>query len=661
MALRARAAGGVYARRVTERSRPPATEPWLASLAHRARELGTVLGNARRAFALLASADARLALALIALAAADGVLPVAIAWVGKRIIDAVIVATTAPSPAATAAALEWVAAELALMVVRAGVTHGNALCQTLLRSQLGLLVNTRILEKAVNVSYRHFEDPHFANQLAQARREASSRPLDVVRSSLTLGRNAIVIAGYAALLAAFSWLAVAALLVTAVPPFLAEARFGREAFLLSRGRTFANRQAHYLEMLLSQEASAKEVKLFSLGALLLGRYREIHERHHAEDASLARRRGRAALRLGLLGTLALYACYAWVVVRTIGGGLTVGGMTLLVIAFREGQAALQNALLAIAKLYEDNLFMTNLFEYLAVPEDEPHQPMPADADAGATVVQTPASGGATGAPGSGDEALPPLAAPPRIELRDVSFRYPDAKRDSLSHVSLVIEPGETLALVGRNGAGKTTLVKLLTGLYRPTSGTILMDGVDVTTLAPAELRSRVGVIFQDFVRFHFTVADNIGVGWLPAMDDQGQIVRAAAAAGADGVIESLPRGYEQGLGRWFGGEELSVGQWQRLALSRAFMRRSPVLILDEPTASLDAEAEAEIFGRFRALASGRTAILITHRFSTARGADRVVVFEEGRLVELGSHAELVARDGRYARMFRLQAAGFLEP
>ncbi|MBY0275695.1 ABC transporter ATP-binding protein/permease, partial [Candidatus Binatia bacterium] len=624
----------------------------LASLPRRLRELGAVLGNARRAFALLAATDRMLALGLVALAAADGVLPVALAWVGKRIIDAVIAASSAPSPAATAAALEWVALELVLMAVRAWVVNTNALCQTLLRSQLGLLVNTRILEKAINVSYRHFEDPHFNNQLAQARREASSRPLDVVRSILALGRNAIVLAGYAALLAGFSWVAVAALLATAVPPFLAEARFGREAFLMTRGRTFANRQAHYLEMLLSQEASAKEVKLFALGALLLDRYREIWERHHAEDASLARRRARAALRLGLLGTVALYGCYAWVVARTIAGGLTVGSMTMLVIAFREGQAALQSALLAIARLYEDNLFMTNLFEYLAVPEDEPHRDMPDDgAGAGASAPGTTA---ASGAPS-------PLAPPPRIELRDVTFRYPEASRDSLSQVSLVIEPGESLALVGRNGAGKTTLVKLLTGLYRPTSGVILMDGVDLATLPPAELRSRVGVIFQDFVRFHFTVADNIGVGWLPAMDDREQIVRAAAAAGVDGVIEALPQGYAQSLGRWFGGEELSVGQWQRLALSRAFMRRSPVLVLDEPTAALDAEAEAEIFSRFRSLAAGRTAILITHRFSTARGADRIAVFDEGRLTELGTHAELIARDGRYARMFRLQAAGFLEP
>ncbi|MEW6272073.1 MAG: ABC transporter ATP-binding protein [Thermodesulfobacteriota bacterium] len=615
----------------------------------RVRELVAVLGNARRAFALLASADARLAAGLVALTVVDGVLPVAVAWVGQRIIDSVIAAAAERTAAAQAQALEWVAIEFVLMAARAGVTQINALSQTLLRSELGLLVNTRILEKAINVSYRHFEDPHFANQLTQARREASSRPLDVVRQVLVLGRSAIVLAGYAALLAGFSWIAVLALIVTAVPPFVAEARFGREAFLLTRGRTFSNRQAHYLEMLLSQEASAKEVKLFSLSALLLGRYRELYERFHREDAALARRRMRAALSLGLVSTLALYACYAWVVVRAIAGLLTVGKMTLYIVAFREGQAALQAGLLAVARLYEDNLFMANLFEYLDVPEDEPHEPIPDES--GALAV------GGSAAAGNGDAVE---RRPPRIELQDVSFRYPDASRDSLSHVSLTIEPGETLALVGPNGAGKTTLVKLLTGLYRPTGGRILMDGEDTGRLGTAELRSRVGVIFQDFVRFHFTVADNIGVGWLPAMGDQEQIARAAAAAGVDGVIAALPGGYEQSLGRWFGGEELSVGQWQRLALSRAFMRRSPVLVLDEPTASLDAESEAEIFGRFQALAAGRTVLLITHRFSTARGADRIAVFEEGRLTELGTHAELLARDGRYARMFRLQAAGYLE-
>jgi len=253
-----------------------------------------------------------------------------------------------------------------------------------------------------------------------------------------------------------------------------------------------------------------------------------------------------------------------------------------------------------------------------------------------------------------------VGLPPRIELCDVSFRYPGSSRDSLRDVSLTIEPGETIAVVGPNGAGKTTLVKLLTGLYPPTRGRILLDGVDLATLSPGELRARVGVIFQDFVRFHFTVAENIGVGWIPEISNREAIERAAAAGGIDDVIRSLPGGYEQGLGRWFGGEELSVGQWQRLALARAFMRRSPVLVLDEPTASLDAEAEVEIFRRFNSLAAQRTAILITHRFSTVRMADRIVVFEEGRLTEDGSHADLLQHGGRYATMFRLQAAGYTE-
>jgi ATP-binding cassette subfamily B protein len=360
--------------------------------------------------------------------------------------------------------------------------------------------------------------------------------------------------------------------------------------------------------------------------------------------------------LGVLSIVTLYFCYAWVVSRAVAGAITVGTMALYLVSFREGQGAFQDGLLAIAKLYEDNLFMTNLFEYLSVPEDEPHEPIFGGHDAlGGDGITPHAAGQAVNGSSDGD-----AAPPPRIELRGVSFRYPGAARHSLVDVSLAVEPGETLAVVGPNGAGKTTLVKLLTGLYRPTSGQILLDDVDVTTLTPAELRSRIGVIFQDFVRFHFTVGENIGVGWIPEMANHEEIERAAAAGGIEDVIQRLPGGYAQDLGRWFGGEELSVGQWQRLALARAFMRRSPILVLDEPTAALDAEAEVEIFERFRALAAKRTAILITHRFSTARIADRIIVLEDGRLTETGSHAELLESGGRYSRMFRLQAAGYLE-
>jgi len=646
--------------------------PKRAEPPRRLREIGHVLGNARRAFWLLFDTDRKLALALMGLTVVAAILPVSIAWIGKKLIDAVVAAGQG-DPGASSSALLWVAVECVLVVGRSAVAQLNQLSQVQLRIALGLKVNTLILEKAVNVSYRHFEDPAFNDRLSQARREASSRPLDVVRQLLALVGNGITLAGYATILASFSPWAVVALLGSTIPPFLSEARFGRRAFLLNRSRMFDNRRAHYLEVLLSREDTAKEVKLFSLSGLLLGRYRALYERFRREDTALARRRTFWAIVLGVLSILTLYVCYAWVVSRAVAGALTVGTMALYLVSFREGQAAFQDGLLAIAKLYEDNLFMTNLFEYLSVPEDEPHEPIPADfatsvasasgpndgnGSSGASAAEGVAGDGVAGRNGEAVNGEAPK--PPRIELRGVSFRYPGSARDSLVGVSLVVEPGETLAVVGPNGAGKTTLVKLLTGLYRPTRGQILLDDVDVSTLSPAELRSRIGVIFQDFVRFHFTIAENIGVGWLPEMANREEIERAAAAGGIEEVIQSLPGGYAQSLGRWFGGEELSVGQWQRLALARAFMRRSPILILDEPTAALDAEAEVEIFERFRALAEKRTAILITHRFSTVRIADRIAVLEEGRLTEVGSHAELLESGGRYARMFRIQAAGYLE-
>lgn len=619
----------------------PPPPPPVSADAFRPREIGAVLRSARYAFALLFRTDARLAAALVGCALADAALPVAIAWVGKRIVDAVVAAASGgvaaggvlPPGTGGADALFWVGVEGGLMLARSAVAQANTFAQALLASSLGIEVNRLILEKAIHVSYRHFEDAGFNDRLSQARREASSRPLDVVRQGLALARSAVTLVGFGAVLGSFSAVAVVAMLASVLPPLVVEARHGREAFLRRRRRTARLRQAHYLEALLSQEASAKEVKLLALSRLLLDRYLGLHRGFHEEDAALARRRAAAGLVLGAARLAVVYGCFLWVVRRALAGEMSVGAMTLYLVAFREGQSAFHAAMLALTRLYEDNLFMSNLVEFLAIPEDEPDEPMPRTEG---------------------------LDAPPRIEFDRVTFRYPGAARDSLRDVSLVVEPGETLALVGPNGAGKTTLVKLLAGLYPPTSGTIRIDGVDIATLAPAELRRRVGVSFQDFVRFHFTVAENIGVGWLPDIGDRAAIERSAAAGGIDGVVARLPGGYEQALGRWFGGEELSVGQWQRLALARAFMRRSRLLVLDEPTASLDAEAEAEIFARFGALARDRTAILITHRFSSVRLADRIAVFDDGALVELGSHAELLAQGGRYARMFRLQAAGYAE-
>jgi ATP-binding cassette subfamily B protein len=600
-------------------------------LGARLRSTAEVVRNAKRTLAMVAEVDRTLLSVLIVTQLLEATGNVAVAWVGKQIIDAVVMAMrVAPHP--WAPSLRWVGIELGLVAGLALVSQVQTYANVLLRAKLGLHVNLVILEKASNVSYSHFEDPEFMNSMTQARREASTRPLSLVSGALSLVRNSITLVGYLGLLWALGPWAMLVLVATAVPPFLAEARHGRRMFALQRARTQRNRKTFYLESLLTTEQTVKEIKLFALARWLIERYREIHLGFHAEETVVARARARAAFLLGLLATLALYGTYALIVTRTIAGAITLGSMTLYITVFRQGQTTLQRALSSVAGIYEDNLFMSNLFEYLGVPDDEPDEPLTKSDDVG--------------------------GAPPRLVFEGLTFRYPGAERDALTDVNLTIESGETLALVGRNGAGKTTLVKLLVGLHRPTAGRILIDDVDVADMTAGALRRRVGIIFQDFARFQFSAGENVGVGWLPDRDDQQAIERAVEDAGAKTVIDRLPKRLETPLGRAFGGDDLSVGQWQRIALARAFMRKSRILVLDEPTASMDAEAEHEIFQRFRDLKAQRTALLITHRFSTVRMADRIAVFEDGRMVELGSHAELLAENGRYAKMFRLQAEGY---
>jgi ATP-binding cassette, subfamily B, bacterial len=583
---------------------------------------------------MVSSVDRPLLFALVITQILDAISLVAMAWVGKQIIDAIVAALRDPARPYRAA-LFWVGIELAIVIGRSLVGQLQSYTQVVLRSKLGLHVNMLILEKAARVSYRRFEDPEFMNSMTQARREASSRPLDLVNQALSLMRHTITLIGYAGLVLALGAWAVLVIVATAVPPFLAEARHGRKTFAMQKARTMRNRRLFYLEAVLTTEQTVKEVKLFGLARYIRDRYREIHVGFHAEQTQLASEHARWSFFLGLLASAALYGAYATIAVRTVAGAITLGSMALYLTVLRDGQRTLQNALQAVARAYEDDLFMTNLFEFLEVEEDEPEADAPfVDSDDTST--------------------------PPRIELKNVGFRYPGAKADALRDVTLTIEPGETIALVGRNGAGKTTLIKLLVGLYRPTSGVILVDGVDITTIPVDALRRRIGVIFQDFAHFQLTARENVGVGWLPARDDDRAINQAIEGGGAKEIIARLPQGLETPLGRAFGGDDLSGGQWQRIALARAFMRKSRILILDEPTAAMDAEAEHEIFQRFRDLKENRTALLITHRFSTVRMADRIVVFEDGAIVEAGTHPELMALEGRYARMFNLQAAGYID-
>lgn len=553
-------------------------------------------------------------------------LPPLIAWVGKKIIDAVVAGSTEET-------LRWVLVELGVVAAQALVQRSLALLRQTLGARLALDVNLSILEKAQTLELRHFEDPEFYDQLTRARREASSRPISVVTEIFQLGQNVLTLAGYAALLLQFSGWAVLVLLLAAIPATVAEMRFSSMAFRLRNWRAPESRKLFYLEYALANDAHAKEIRLFDLGPALLERYKKLGEQLYREDTALAHRRARWAYALSLIGTTAFYGCYVLLALGAAAGRITLGNLTLYLVAFRQGQQAFMSILTAIGGMYEDNLYMSNLFKYLAIPT----------AGGAAHVVAE-----ASQAPEHG------------IRFDRVGFRYPGAESWALRDVDLFIPAGQSVALVGENGAGKTTLIKLLTRLYEPTEGRVLLDGRDLHEWDPAALRRRIGVVFQDFNRYQLSLRENVGVGSIEHLADDVRLQRAIERGGASEVVAAMQGGLDAQLGRWFHqGTELSGGQWQKVALARAFMREeSDILVLDEPTAALDAEAEAAVFRRFRELAEGRTTIVISHRFPTVRTADRILVLDHGRVVEEGTHEELVARPTRYARLFELQAEGY---
>jgi ATP-binding cassette subfamily B protein len=593
------------------------------------RALG-VFGYSRRALELVWTTSRRLTIALGLLTLIGGILPAVIAYIGQLIVDGVLTATQSANPD-TRGVLLLVGLEALVVIAVAATQRGISASQSLLRALLGQRVNVMILEKAMTLELAHFEDSEFYDKLTQARREASSRPLSLVNRTFGLVQNAISLTSYSVLLFAFSPWAVVILVAAGLPSFFAEAKFSGDAFRLFRWRSPDTRMQMYLETVIAREDGVKEVKLFQLGPRLLQRYRDIFKKLFVEDRKLTIRRDTWGFLLGLVSTGALYAAYGWIVITAIAGAITLGAMTMYLVLFRQGQSAVAASLTAVSGMYEDNLYLSNLYEYL-------EQPVPVR---------------------RGNAVHGPYTER-GLEFENVSFSYAGAKEKALSNISLQIKPGESLALVGENGSGKTTLIKLLTRLYDPTEGRILLDGLDLQEWDVETLRQRVGVIFQDFGRYQFSVGENIGAGDVRHIDNRERWEEAATTGLAAAFIEDMPDSYETQLGRWFkGGRELSGGQWQKIALSRAFMRSdADILVLDEPTAAMDASSEAEVFEHFRTASSNKMTILISHRFSTVRAAAQIIVIHKGEILERGTHDSLLAEDGQYAHLFNLQAQGY---
>ena len=580
------------------------------------------------------STSAKLTIAMALTTLFAGVLPAAIASVGGLFVD--VVSNAFQDDGSNTAqlrseALYYVFLEAGLVVLMTGAQRINTVCQSILRVLLGNKINVMILEKALTLELAHFEDAEYYDKLVRARREASSRPLSLVIKTFDLFRDIIALITIGIWLFQFSPYAVLLLAVAGVPAFIAEAKFSGEAFRIHRRRSAERRMQIYLEMVLTREDGVKEVKLLQLGKMFLQRYVDIFLNIYKEDRSLVLRRSIWGYILGLIASAAFYFAYGWVGFAAIAGAITIGQMTMYIAQFRLGQNSVTNSLTSINGMYEDNLYLSNLTEFLShkVPEQ---------------------TGEGIAGPNPDDG----------IRFENVSFSYPGSQTPALKNINLHITPGESLAIVGENGSGKTTLIKLLTRLYAPTEGRILVDGLDLQEWDTNAIREKIGVIFQDFARYQLIVGENIGIGDVDNIDDGNQIEEAARKGMADEFVRDLPLDYQTQLGTWFkDGKELSGGQWQKIALSRAFMRsKADILILDEPTAAIDARAEAEIFEHFNDLTDNRISIIISHRFSTVRRADHIIVLEQAEVLEQGSHQQLLEMDGQYATLFNLQAKGY---
>ncbi len=605
------------------------------------RERFGALRNLPPLFRLVWQTSAPLTASNLALRLVRALLPLAMLYVGKLVIDEVV--RVAGAGLAFDGLGGWLAGGaldrlLLLLLVEFGLAvltdllgRAVALTDSLLGDLFTNATSVRLMEHAATLDLEDFEDADFYDRLERARRQTTGR---MVLVSQVFGQlqDLVTIASLAAGLVVFAPWLILLLLLALVPAFLGEAHFNAQSYSLTYAWTPERRELDYLRMVGASAETAKEVKIFGLNAFLTDRYRALSDAFYRANRALAVRRAAWGGVLAAVGTLGYYAAYAYIVYRTAQGAFSLGDLTFLAGSFARLRSLLEGLLTSFSTVAGQALYLEDLFSFFEIRPEIVSPPDPH-----------------------------PFPQPIRegFVFEDVGFRYPGAERWAVRGLSFTLRAGEALALVGENGAGKTTLVKLLARLYDPDEGRILLDGVDLRRYDLDDLRANVGVIFQDFVRYHLSAADNIAVGRIEARGDRPRVETAAARSLADAVIARLPEGYEQMLGRRFqSGVDLSGGEWQKVALARAYMRDAQVLILDEPTAALDARAEYEVFQRFKDLTEGKTAVLISHRFSTVRMADRILVLEGGRLVEIGTHEALLAARGPYAALFELQAAGY---
>ena len=605
------------------------------------RERVGALRNLRPFLSLVWQTSPGLTAVNLALRLARALLPIATLFVGKLIIDEVIrLAGLVGTPdgflawhaAGLLDGLIWlIGLELGLAVLSDVLGRAVLLADSLLSERFTNATSVRLMEHAATLDLEDFEDSEMQDRLERARRQASGR-LTLLTQLFGQAQDIVTIASFSAGLIAYAPGLIGLLLVGLVPAFLGEVHFSARSYSLDFGRTPERRELDYVRQTGASVETAKEVKIFGLNAFLIERYKALSEGFYQANRSLARRRALWGAALTTIGTLGYYLAYGLIAWRTLRGDFTIGDLTFLAGSFRRLRTLLDSLLSGFSQVAGQALYLDDLFSFFEVKPEivSPGRPRP---------------------------------FPGRITsgfvFEDVGFIYPGATGWAVRHLTFSLAAGEVIALVGENGAGKTTVVKLLARLYDPDEGRILLDGHDIREYDLGDLRRNIGVIFQDFVRYHLTAADNIAVGRIDARSDRARIEQAARRSLADEVIERLPGKYEQVIGKRFRrGVELSGGEWQKIAIARAYMRDAQLLILDEPTAALDARSEFEVFQRFKELSAGKTAVLISHRFSTVRMADRIVVLGGGRIEAIGTHEELMSQKGRYAELFDLQAAGY---